>query len=83
MTTTHLIGDSEWATCLCGNEPHKAGFYPCTVDGLIVEPTPEEWTTNLYVCSDCGLYFDNDTLAIVGVADVIIKRRNDRYWNEV
>lgn len=83
MTAAHLVGDSEWVTCICGNQPHTAGFYPCNEQGLIVEPTPEEWTTNNYVCSDCGLIFDNGTLAVLGFADNNTKRRNDAHWNEV
>jgi hypothetical protein len=56
-------GDLE---CLCGNRPERQGFYPCSSEGEIVDPTPEEWTTNWYVCDRCGRIIDDDTLRVVG-----------------
>jgi hypothetical protein len=53
--------------CLCGNSPTAEGFYPCDSEGEQVEPTPEYWTTNWYVCDRCGRIIDQDTLAVVGV----------------
>lgn len=53
--------------CLCGNLPWEAGFYPCNTRGETVEPTPEKWKTNYYVCDKCKRFFDIDTLIVVGV----------------
>ena len=53
--------------CLCGNEPLSEGFYPCNGEGEEVEPTLEQWTTNCYVCAQCGRIINQDTLEIVGV----------------
>lgn len=53
--------------CLCGNTPTEEGFFPCNSEGEIVEPTPEEWTTNCYVCDRCGRIIQMDTLGVVGV----------------
>jgi hypothetical protein len=52
--------------CLCGNRPEGYGFYPCNSEGEIVEPTPEELTSNRYVCDECGRIIDYDTLRVVG-----------------
>ena len=53
--------------CLCGNTPAQQGFYPCSSEGQQVEPTPEDWNTNCYVCDRCGRIIDQTTLAVVGV----------------
>ena len=53
-------------TCLCGNQAHLAGFYPCDRDGNQVEPTEKDWLTNWYVCDRCGRVIDNRTLIVVG-----------------
>ena len=52
--------------CWCGNEPILEGFYPCNSAGEMVEPTPEDWTPNSYVCDRCGRIIDLDTLKITG-----------------
>ncbi len=33
----------------------------------MVEPTPEDWTTNCYVCAQCGRIINQANLEIVGV----------------
>ncbi|MEV0237818.1 hypothetical protein [Nonomuraea sp. NPDC050786] len=56
---TVLVEIDQWGeiiACICGNAPHKEGFYPCT---------PWGWETNLtynnrlwrghYRCASCGL----------------------------
>jgi len=48
----HVDEYGEW-TCLCGNVASEDGFFPCDADGNSVEPTPQEWTTNLYRCDRC------------------------------
>ena len=63
---TFISGPDDWK-CLCGNEPLKEGFYPCDSEGEMVEPTPEDWTTNWYVCAQCGRIINQDTLEVVGV----------------
>ena len=57
--------DGDWV-CLCANTPRDKGFYFCEKSGKDVEPTPEEWTTKLYVCRACGRLIDGDTLEVVG-----------------
>lgn len=63
----HIIAENSHWVCLCGNEPHIDGFYPCDSEGESVEPTPEEWTTNCYVCERCGRIIDQSALAVVGM----------------
>lgn len=46
--------DGDWAVCLCGNEPHMDGFYPCLPDGTEVEPDADgPWDGKLYRCAKC------------------------------
>jgi hypothetical protein len=65
-TITLENGDHDAWVCICGNTPASAGFYPCDLNGNLVEPTEKDWTTNLYVCDDCGRIIDQDTLSVVG-----------------
>lgn len=51
--------------CVCGNEPSAAGFYPANSKGEIVEPTVKDWDTNNYICNNCGVIINQDTLEIV------------------
>ena len=62
-------GNPDAWICQCGNRPEEDGFYPCDEAGNLVEPTPEEWGSGLYVCFRCGAMIDPETLAIVGQAD--------------
>lgn len=62
---------AEW-TCVCGNTTFSVGFSPCDAQGVPVEPTPEAWTTNAYVCMDCGRIIDQDTCQVVGCGDVTL-----------
>jgi len=48
----HVDEHGEW-TCLCGNVASEDGFFPCDADGNVVEPSWQEWTTNLYRCDRC------------------------------
>lgn len=74
----------EWI-CFCKNTPQYDGFYPCDPDGNEVEPTPEEWTTNWYVCTRCGRMIDQQTLRVVGVryANAVSLDEQIRIWEEV
>ena len=54
-------------TCVCGNTAWGYGLYPCDDQGEIVEPTPEDWTTNWYVCDRCGRVFDARTVRVIGI----------------
>lgn len=58
--------DGEWV-CLCGNTAASEGFYPCDERGEMVEPTPEEWTTNWYICDRCGRMINQSTRDVVEV----------------
>jgi hypothetical protein len=53
--------------CLCGNTAQEYGFFPCSSEGEMVEPTPEEWNSYWYVCDKCGRIIDQETLAVKGV----------------
>ncbi len=53
--------------CICGNRPIEDGFYACDSEGREVDPTPEEWTTDCYVCDRCGRIIRQDDLQVVGV----------------
>ena len=63
---THEPGSEDAWVCIRGNTPDSDGFYPCDKDGNQVEPTPEDWKTNWYVCDRCGRMIDQETLEIVG-----------------
>lgn len=65
-TITFEAEDEEAWICLCENTPTGAGFYPCDFNGNIVEPTARDWTSDLYVCDDCGRMIDYKTLKVVG-----------------
>jgi hypothetical protein len=62
-----ISGTPEDWHCLCGNTALASSFHPCNGEGTEVEPTPEEWTTNWYVCEQCGRIIDNDTMEVKGV----------------
>jgi hypothetical protein len=59
-------GDPNNWLCLCGNKPYDDGFFPCALDGVEVEPTPEEWPLRFYVCDRCGRIVDFGTRIVVG-----------------
>lgn len=84
MTTIeYLSGDQSWVSCKCGNIPTSDGFFTCDETGRIVEPTLEKWTTDWYVCVRCGIYFDNETLEVKGIADADAVNHNDNYdWTK-
>lgn len=63
---TREPGDKDAWHCICGNTPGDGGFYACDKDGNEVEPTEKDWTTDLYVCADCGRMIHYDTLEVVG-----------------
>jgi len=63
---THEPANKEAWKCICGNTPTGGGFYACNENGDEVEPTEKEWTTNLYVCADCGMIINQNTLEVVG-----------------
>lgn len=65
----------EWI-CVCDNRPIEEGFFPCALDGTMVEPTLEDWPLPLYVCDRCGRIIDFETRIVVGrKQDVITPRR--------
>ena len=63
---THEPSSTDAWICVCRNTPADDGFYPCDENGNKVEPTPETWRTNLYVCDKCGRIINHDTLEVVG-----------------
>lgn len=56
----------EWV-CLCGNRGVGTGFFPCDQAGNEVEPTEEVWTTDCYVCDQCGRIIRQADRRVVGV----------------
>ncbi len=60
----HVDEHGEW-TCICGNTASEDGFFPCDAVGNLVEPTPQEWTTNLYRCDRCHRKINQATGEIV------------------
>ncbi|MFH0828801.1 MAG: hypothetical protein V1907_01315 [Candidatus Kerfeldbacteria bacterium] len=66
---THEPADPDAWVCLCGNTPTLEGFLPCDVQGRPVSPTPQDWTTNAYVCNRCGRIIEDGSLEIVGQAE--------------
>ena len=65
------VADPDSWICRCGNTPLEDGFYPCDTQGRKVEPTPEEWTTNCYVCDRCGRIIEQSTREVVGTRVVV------------
>ena len=75
---THEAGNREAWICVCGNTPCDDGFYTCDSLGNEVEPD-HHWTTELYVCHQCGRMIHFETLKIMGRNDEIAQayeRRN-------
>lgn len=66
MNISHETGGTECLSCLCGNTIREKGFYPCDVEGEIVEATREAWLTAWVVCGECGRLIDTVTLEVVG-----------------
>jgi len=66
MKINHGEDQNEWI-CLCGNTGLYEGFYPCNSEGELVEPTPEDWTTDCYVCEQCGRIIRQSDREVVGV----------------
>ena len=60
------VYEADWWVCICGNDPIQEGFYPCDATGKEVEPTPEAWTSGLYMCDRCGVLINCETHDIVG-----------------
>lgn len=65
ITLAHASWTDYWL-CICGNKPWDNGFLPCNEQGEIVDPTPEEWTTDCRVCDRCGRIIRQSDLEIVG-----------------
>ena len=63
---SHEAGDHYAWICVCGNTPCGGGFFECDERGNQVEPTAAAWTTDLYVCDQCGRMINPDTLEVVG-----------------
>jgi hypothetical protein len=61
---TYEKGNEDAWVCICGNQPHHHGFYPCDEAGNEVEPVTG-WE-GLYVCAKCGRIIQKDTLEVIG-----------------
>jgi len=65
ISLTDSQDEGAWR-CLCGNQPITEGFFPCNEQGEQVEPTPEAWTTDCYVCDRCGRIIRQSDRQVVG-----------------
>jgi len=77
MTIKQLAED--WWECTCGNRPDSDGFYPCTKDGELVEPTPRDWD-DYYLCYLCGDIVHYETFEIAGRAAPEIMKKNEEFF---
>jgi YD repeat-containing protein len=66
----HEPHDKDAWVCICGNTSSELGFYPIDDNNREVEPTERDWTTNQYVCDQCGRVIDKDTLEVVRKLDL-------------
>lgn len=48
--------------CKCGNTPEKDGFFPCDKQGNEIEPLPEIWWNDLYVCTRCKTIYKGENM---------------------
>jgi hypothetical protein len=72
---------ADWTVCLCGNEPHIEGFYPCLPTGEVVEPD-HQWVQTLYYCERCHRIIDMITGTVSGQADDEIVEANNRRYDQ-
>jgi hypothetical protein len=54
--------------CSCGNVAERDGFYPATPEGVEVEPTPEDWDGEHWVCARCDQVYRDTPDGVVPVA---------------
>jgi hypothetical protein len=58
--------EQEWR-CVCGNDSHSEGFWPCMPDGRYVQPVKDgEWDGIHNKCVRCGRIVDQRTGDVVG-----------------
>lgn len=70
LTTEHIVdecGTGDTWVCLCGNQTHLSGFYPCTKKGKYVEPVKGLWGGLYYKCAQCGRIINQDNLEVAGI----------------
>jgi hypothetical protein len=73
VDTITAVEIDRWV-CHCGNTPNAGGFDPVDRNGNSVDPTPQQWPEPLYVCNDCGLVMDADTVDTVAHTVAVIGR---------
>lgn len=49
--------------CVCGNTPHRSGFFPCDAKGNALEP---DWDGQFVFCDQCRRLIDRLTGDVVG-----------------
>ena len=76
---TGAVADT--VTCLCGNEPHIDGFYPCLSTGEVIEPEGY-WDEALYYCESCHRIINMITGAVTGQADHNTVITNERRFDQ-
>ena len=53
--------------CLCGNQSHLDGFWPCDANGNGVSPDIDgPWDGSSHVCGSCGRIFTTPTMEVIG-----------------
>jgi hypothetical protein len=86
MTTEYATIDGitgqlvDWIVCLCGNEPHIEGFYPCLPTGKVIEPD-HQWD-EFYYCERCHRIIDATSGTVTGQADDDIVDMNQRRFDQ-
>ena len=73
-----ITDDDDCWVCTCKNTCIGSGFFTCDEKGNQVEPTRGVWTTDCYVCFDCGNIIYFHTLEIVGKATQKTMEKNWR-----
>lgn len=69
MKIKYESNNSDAWVCSCGNTPHDDGFFPCHYrTGAEVDPTPERWDGESYVCGCCGNIINSVSLVVTGKA---------------
>lgn len=75
--------DGKWI-CRCENTDASNGFSTCNEIGERCEATPGLWDEKHYVCENCYLIIDGDTLEALGVCSQDVVNTNEEYrWHEL
>jgi GNAT superfamily N-acetyltransferase/2'-5' RNA ligase len=70
FTAAERVQDSatDQIKCICGNEPHKEGFYWCDQFGKYIDDY-DDWDGHYIRCDRCGRVINQKTGRVMGKAD--------------